>query len=155
MPDPIEQRAEILLPAERPIVLYDGVCNLCNGVVQFALPRDSARRYRFAPLQSAPGQALLEHFGMETDDHSTFVLVEGRDAYVRSTAALRLARGLDLPWSAFGALLAVPRPLRDAVYDLVARHRYRVFGRKDRCRRPPSDRGDVFLDGADAIPGEP
>jgi predicted DCC family thiol-disulfide oxidoreductase YuxK len=142
---------EDLLPADQPIVLYDGVCNLCNGLVQFVVPRDSAERFRFAPLQSEPGQALLEQFGLDTDDPDTFVLVDGESVYDRSSAALRVARDLDLPWSLFAAFLVVPKPVRDAVYRLVARSRYRVFGRKDRCRLPEGGSRDVFLEGADVV----
>jgi predicted DCC family thiol-disulfide oxidoreductase YuxK len=154
MADATADRAAELLPAEDPIVLYDGVCNLCNGIVQFVLPRDSGGRIRFAPLQSDPGQALLAHFGMQTNSFDSFVLVEGEAVYTKSTAALRVARHLDRPWSLARVLLTVPRPVRDLVYDLVARYRYDVFGRKDRCRLPPGGSRDVFLDGADRISGE-
>lgn len=146
--------ADDLLPAEQPIVLYDGVCNLCNGIVQFVLPRDAEGRFRFAPLQSEPGQALLRHFDMDTEDLSSFVLVEGTEVYTRSSAALRVAAGLDFPWSAFGTLRYIPRPARDAVYDVVARYRYRVFGTKDRCDLPPGGSRDVFLDGAERVPDQ-
>lgn len=141
--------AAALLPAERPVLLYDGVCDLCAGAVQFVLQRDADGDVRFAPLQSRPGRALVERFGL--GDVDSVVLVEGTAAYTRSEAALRLAAHLDPPWRWLAGLRVLPRPLRDAVYDAVARSRYRVFGRADRCRRPPDDAADRFLDGADEV----
>lgn len=141
-----------LLPAERPILLYDGVCNLCEGVVQFVLQRDAAGSVRFAPLQSRPGRALVERFDLAGVD--SVVLVEGTAAYTRSEAALRLCAHLDAPWRWLAALRVVPRPLRDPAYDGVARSRYSLFGRADRCRRPPADADERFLDGADDVVAE-
>lgn len=132
---------------DRPVVLFDGVCNMCNGLAAFVIARDPAPgRFRFAPLQSASGQWVLRRHGLRTDDFDTFVLVEGERAFVRSTAALRLLRRLGLPWSLLSAVLTlVPRPLRDAAYGWVARNRYAWFGKRDACMVPAPDVRSRFL----------
>jgi predicted DCC family thiol-disulfide oxidoreductase YuxK len=128
------------------IVLFDGVCNLCNGAVQFIINRDREGRFSFASLQSAVGQAQLRQFGLSTNAFDTFVLVEGGKAYTRSTAALRIARRLPGAWRLLYGLVIVPRPLRDWVYGLVARNRYRLFGRRDSCMMPTPELKAKFLD---------
>lgn len=130
-----------------PILLFDGVCNLCSGVVRFVVPRDPDADLRFASLQSGVGQALLDRFDLSTAAFDSFVLVEGDDCYTTSTAALRTATYLRPPWSALAALRVVPRPLRDAAYDLVATSRYRVFGRKEQCLMPTPAVRERFVDG--------
>ena len=132
-------------PREKPVVLFDGVCNLCSGSVQFLIEHDPEARLRFAPLQSDPARELLEAVGLHDYDFDTIVLVEGEEYYTRSTAALRIARYLERPWSLLWALRYVPRVLRDAGYDLVASSRYAVFGKKDRCMVPTPDVQDRFL----------
>lgn len=138
---PVRQPADgPLPPAGHPegeaIVLFDGVCMMCSSIVRFVYERDPHARLRFAPLQSDAGQALLRRFGLATDSMDTFVLVEGDRFYTRSTAALRLLRRLRGPWPLLYAGIAVPRPLRDAVYAFVAKRRYRWFGRSDACMMP-------------------
>ncbi len=130
----------------RSIVLFDGVCNLCNGAVQFIITRDRQGRFSFASLQSATGQARLRQFGLSTNALDTFVLVEGQKAYTRSTAALRIARRLPGAWRLLYALMVVPRPVRDWVYGLVARNRYRLFGRRDSCMMPTPELKARFLE---------
>lgn len=133
-------------PGEHPIVLFDGVCHLCEGVVRFAIARDPAARFRFAPLQSPLGRALLERHGLDPDALDAVVLVDGDGAHERSTAALRLARGLAAPWRWLAPpLLWLPRRLRDAVYDWIAHHRYRWFGRRDECLMPTPEIRARFL----------
>jgi predicted DCC family thiol-disulfide oxidoreductase YuxK len=117
------------------LVLFDGACNLCHGLVRFLIAHDPAARFRFAALQTA--QAMPDH---------SLVLVEGGRTYTRSTAALRIARGLRFPWPLLYALIALPRPLRDWVYDWVARHRYGWFGRRDECQAPGPDVRGRFLE---------
>jgi predicted DCC family thiol-disulfide oxidoreductase YuxK len=128
-----------------PVVLFDGVCNLCNGSVQFIVRHDPAGRFRFASLQSEAGRALLRRHGMDTEELSSVVLVEGGRAYSRSDAALRIAGGLGGAWKAAGALRAVPRPLRDLVYEWVARNRYRWFGKQEACMIPTPELRARFL----------
>jgi len=118
------------------IVFFDGVCNLCNGAVNFIIDRDPDAYFRFAPLQSDAADQMLSHTDAADADLSIIVLLEGGTMYTRSTAALRIARHLSGPWPLLSAFLVVPCPLRDAVYDWVAANRYRWFGRRDQCRVP-------------------
>jgi predicted DCC family thiol-disulfide oxidoreductase YuxK len=129
-----------------PVVLFDGVCNLCHGAVRFVLERDPAARFRFAPLQSEIGRSLLERHGLDPGALDTVVLVDAGGAHARSDAALRIARELGFPWSWLAALRALPRPLRDALYGIVVRRRYRWFGRRDACPPPPPRWRERFLD---------
>ncbi len=128
------------------IVLYDGVCNLCNRSVQFILLHDRRGCFRFAAQQSEVGQALLRQHGFSTDQIRTVVLIEGNDMYTRSDAALRIALHLGGWWSLcywIGRL--VPKRLRDAVYQFVATHRYRWFGRSETCLLPRPEWRTRFL----------
>lgn len=140
------------LPPEDPVVLFDGVCNLCSGSVRFLIDHDPGATLRFAPLQSEPAQDLLEAVGLHDYDFDTIVLVEGEEYYTKSDAALRIARHLDRPWSLLWAFRYVPRLVRDAVYDAVASSRYAVFGRKDQCMVPTPEVRDRFLE-MDAMAG--
>jgi predicted DCC family thiol-disulfide oxidoreductase YuxK len=132
-------------PAAQRIVLFDGVCNLCNDTVRFVLARDLEGRFKFAPLQSGAGRALLTKYGLSADLLGTVVLIEDGRAFERSDAALRIAAGLGGAWLALGALRLVPRPLRDALYDWIARNRYRWFGRREECALPTPDQRHRFL----------
>ncbi|TBL78660.1 thiol-disulfide oxidoreductase DCC family protein [Paenibacillus thalictri] len=134
--DPLEYEA---------IVLYDGVCGLCNGVVQFLLKRDRKMKFRFAALESEYGQKLLQRLELPAD-LSSFVLVESGRAYLKSTAAMRLCRKLPGLWPLLSVGHLVPRPMRDGVYDLVARNRYRWFGKHDACPLPRPEWRERFLD---------
>ncbi len=125
-----------VLDAAHPVILFDGVCTLCNGAVRFVIERDPADAFRFASLQSEFAQPLLAQAGLPPGYLDGLVLVEDGRTYAKSDAVLRIARRLDRPWQAAWALRFVPRPLRDAVYDVVARHRYRVFGKEDSCPLP-------------------
>ena len=123
---------------EPPVILFDGVCNLCNATVQFIIDRDPAARFRFASLQSEAAARLLRAHGREPPrgDPDSVVLVVGGRLHEHSDAALRIARGLGLPWSLAALGLVLPRALRDGLYRFVARHRYRWFGREESCRVP-------------------
>ena len=139
--------------SEHPVLLFDGVCNLCNGVVRHVVRFDAAGTFRFAPLQSPVGEALLERHGLDAEAFDTFVLVDDGAAYEKSTAALRVARRLDGPWPLLWPLVFLPERLRDGVYDVVAANRYRLFGRTDECQLPPPELRERFaeraLDGID------
>lgn len=130
---------------DAPVLLYDGVCGFCNSSVQFILKHDKAGRFRFAALQSEYAQEMLRRFGMRTDDFDTVVLVEDGRPYTRSTAALKVARGLGGAWKALYALVVVPRFVRDFAYNQFAKHRYRVFGKLDACMLPPPEARSRFL----------
>jgi predicted DCC family thiol-disulfide oxidoreductase YuxK len=116
-----------------PIVLFDGVCNLCNGSVQFILRHDPSGRFRFASLQSSVGQDLLARFGMAPGRLDSVVLVEGDRWFRESDAALRIARGMSGGWKALAVFRVIPRPIRDAAYRFIARNRYRWFGKQETC----------------------
>lgn len=131
--------------AEGPIVLYDGVCGLCDRSVQLILRNDRRGRFRFAALQSQAGRALLEKFGLPPEALDSVVLVEGDQAWRKSRAALRIARRMDAPWPLLWPLRIVPRPLADWTYDLVAKNRYRIFGKRDACMIPPPEVRARFL----------
>jgi predicted DCC family thiol-disulfide oxidoreductase YuxK len=126
------------------VIYFDGFCGLCNGFVDFVLARDSARRFRFAALQ---GSAATSRFGAAGDvDPTTIILEEDGVVYERSTAALRIIAGLGGVWTLAAVLGLVPRPIRDAVYDWVARNRYAWFGKRDSCRLPTPEERAAFLD---------
>lgn len=132
---------------DRPILLFDGVCNLCNGVTQFVIRRDPPpAKFRFAALQSQAGRRLQREHGLEEGALDTFVLIEDGVAYVRSTAALRVARRMGAPWSLAYAFIVVPRPLRDALYRWISRNRYRWFGVRDACMVPTPELRSRFLE---------
>jgi predicted DCC family thiol-disulfide oxidoreductase YuxK len=126
-------------------ILFDGVCNLCNGFVQFVIRRDPSGRFRFAALQSPEAAALLRDVGVTAPLPDSVVLVEDGRVYVRSTAALRVARGLTFPWPLAYACIVVPRFIRDRVYDFVAARRYRWFGRRAACMVPTPDLARRFV----------
>lgn len=126
-------------------ILFDGVCNLCNTLVQFVIRHDPAGRFRFAALQSASGQALLSQHGLRTHDFDTFVYIRNGTAHTQSTAGLLVMRDLGGGWQLLYALIIVPRFIRDAVYAAIARNRYRFFGRKDACMIPTPELKSRFL----------
>ncbi|DBA78731.1 TPA: hypothetical protein ACH3X1_008641 [Trebouxia sp. C0004] len=120
---------------DRPVILFDGVCNLCNGAVNFLLDWDKKGQYRLAALQSKAGSDLLQQAGRKPGDLSSVVLVEPGHAYVKSEAVLRIGRRLNTPFYVLGSIgLPVPSFIRDAAYDLVAKTRYKVFGKTESCR---------------------
>jgi predicted DCC family thiol-disulfide oxidoreductase YuxK len=127
------------------ILLFDGVCNLCNAAVNFVIDRDPRARIKFASLQSEAGQQLLKRFGLSTSDFDTMVLVEGDRYYTRSSAGLRLSRRLKQPWPLLYGLIIIPPPIRNLVYNVIARHRYRWFGRSQECRVPTPESSQRFL----------
>ncbi len=131
--------------SEAAVILFDGVCNLCNGLVNFVIPRDPKAKFRFAALQSESGQKLLKQFHLPTDDFNTFILVEGDHYYKKSTAALRVLKGLGGVWSLFYVFILVPSQIRDFVYNVIAGNRYRWFGKKDQCLIPTVDIKNRFL----------
>lgn len=131
--------------ADQRIVIFDGVCNLCNGAVAFIIARDPARRFRFAPMQTDAARALIERHYAPDAELDTFLLIKDGACLARSDAALAIARELSRPWPLLGVLAIVPRPVRDAAYNLIARRRYRLFGRRDTCMTPGPDVRDRFL----------
>jgi predicted DCC family thiol-disulfide oxidoreductase YuxK len=142
--------ADIVDDIDQPVLLFDGVCNLCNGFVRFVVRFDHDGTVLFAPLQSAVARELFDRHEIATEagDFDTVVLVEDGEYYTKSTAALRVARRLDGPWPLASPLLYLPERLRDGVYDLVARYRYRAFGRSEECQVPPPEIRERFAERA-------
>lgn len=120
------------------IVLFDGVCNFCDDAINFIISRDRTARFHFAPLQSETGQDLRSKYRIG-DDVDSIVLIEDGRAFTHSTAALRIVRHLGGMWPALYAFVIIPRPIRDFFYQLFARFRYRIFGKKDTCMIPTAD----------------
>ncbi|HEX3248962.1 MAG TPA: thiol-disulfide oxidoreductase DCC family protein [Pyrinomonadaceae bacterium] len=140
------------MSGENPIILYDGVCGLCNRLVQFLLKHDKHARLRFASLQSDFAAKVLQRHGIDPKDLDTLHVIENYEqpneqVLQRSDAILRAGRELGSFWSASAAAAkVVPRPLRDVVYRFVARTRYRVFGKYDTCMLPDPNQRSRFLD---------
>lgn len=126
-------------------ILFDGVCNFCNASINFIIDRDSKGIFKFAALQSEVGQELLKKNGLKTSDFDSIVAIEGDKVYQKSDAALEIARRMDGIWKIFYVFKIIPAFLRDPVYDLVARNRYRIFGRTDACRIPTPELKARFL----------
>ena len=127
------------------IILFDGVCNLCNKSVQFIIKRDPSGTFKFASLQSKTGQNLLKAHGLSTDINS-FVLIEDKRIYVKSTAALRVCTHLSGLWKMLFVFLVVPPFIRDRFYEWIAKNRYKWFGKKDHCLLPLPEWKSRFLE---------
>ncbi|GAB4453970.1 MAG: thiol-disulfide oxidoreductase DCC family protein [Armatimonadaceae bacterium] len=127
------------------VVLFDGDCNLCDGTVQFIIKHDRAHRFRFAALQSEAARRLSPEDADKEGELRSVVLIEDGKVYRESTAALHIARYLDGPWSLFFAFIVIPAPIRDAVYRLIARNRYRWFGKREACLMPTGELRRRFL----------
>ncbi|HZG73527.1 MAG TPA: thiol-disulfide oxidoreductase DCC family protein [Chondromyces sp.] len=126
------------------IILFDGECNFCDSSVQFIIKRDPEGIFHFASLQSETGQKLLEQYKVPKDIDS-MILIEEDKVYYKSTAALRICRRLQGAWKWLYALVLIPRPVRDFVYEIVARNRMKWFGKKDSCMLPPPNIRKRFL----------
>lgn len=132
-------------PDARAIIVFDGVCVLCNGWVKFLLRHDRRQRYHFAVMQSDSGRALLTAHGLDPRDPVSFLLVEDGKAWTDTDAIRRVIAGLGSFWRAAHLLGAVPKPLRDALYRRVARNRYRWFGGHGACVLPTAEQRWRFL----------
>ena len=135
-----------LILSDTPIILYDGVCNLCTQSVQFVIQRDARKRFRFASLQSPFADKFLGKADQGQDRLASIVLVVGNQVYRESTAALLTAKRLGGLWPILTVLLVIPRPIRDLVYKWLARHRYGILGKQEHCWVPPYEMSDRFLD---------
>lgn len=127
------------------IILFDGVCNFCNASINFVMDHDPKYRFKFAALQSDFAREKLTKAGLNTNDFDSVVLIEGDKVYTRSTAALRIARLLSGAWPLMYGFVIVPPFIRNAIYDLVARNRYRWFGKSENCRLPSPEERARFV----------
>ncbi len=131
---------------EQRIILFDGVCNLCNSGVQFIIKKDRKNLFKFAPLQSEFGQGILEKHDLKTKNMDTFVYAYMGKTYTKSTAALKIAKELKRGWQLFYAFIIIPAFFRNFIYDLVAKNRYKWFGKKDSCMIPTPELKAKFFD---------
>ncbi|WP_291871177.1 thiol-disulfide oxidoreductase DCC family protein [Maribacter sp.] len=136
-----------MIKLSKKIILFDGVCNLCNGAVQFVIKRDKKEQFLFTPLQSETGKKLLKERGIDTIQIDSIILIEPNVVYfVKSDAALEIAKNLNSPWKIIHLLKVFPKGLRDFVYDFIAKNRYRWYGKKEQCMVPTPELRAKFLD---------
>jgi predicted DCC family thiol-disulfide oxidoreductase YuxK len=134
-----------LFPDDRPIIIFDGYCALCSGWAAFVLRHDRDGKYRLLSAQSALGQALYRHYGLDPQDYATNILIADGVAWFKSESSIRMAEGLGLPWSLAAVFRILPLLVRDWLYDTVARNRLRWFGKRATCYRPDPRHADRFL----------
>jgi predicted DCC family thiol-disulfide oxidoreductase YuxK len=130
---------------ENPVILFDGVCNFCNGAINFVLKQDRKSVFRFAPLQSEAGRRLLQQYNLPTEEFESFVLIDQGKVYKKSNAALRVMNKLPWYWKEAQIFRLIPTIFRDAIYDFIARNRYKWFGKKDQCMLPTPEMKSRFL----------
>lgn len=129
----------------RPVIVFDGHCIFCSAWVRFILKQDRAGHFRFIAAQTPLGDALYRHYGLDTRDYETNMLLEKGRAYVKSDATIRMLTSLGFPWSLAGVFRIIPSALRDAVYGFVARRRFLIAGRRDSCYLPTAEERARFL----------
>ncbi|PQJ32593.1 thiol-disulfide oxidoreductase [Nonlabens arenilitoris] len=127
------------------VILFDGVCNLCNDAVTFIIKRDSKNHFRFAALESDIGLLYLKKHQINPKEIDSIVLIRGERAYVKASAALRIAQKMDGFWPLLSALIIIPRLISNAIYEYIARNRYKWFGKQESCMIPTKDLRDKFL----------
>ena len=128
------------------IILFDGVCNLCNNSVQFIIKRDKKHPFLFTSLQSDAAQELLLHFTLKNSDFDSIILIQNNKVYQKSTAILQISRQLDGLWKLNYGFIIIPKFIRDFVYTIIAKNRYKWFGKKDHCMIPTQELKIRFLD---------
>ena len=121
------------LPPNRPVVLFDGICNLCNSSVRFILKHDTREQFLFSSLQSDASEKLLLHLNYKIRQMNSILLVENGQIHEKSDAVLKIASGMRFPWNLAAVFRILPQKLRDTIYDYVAKNRYKWFGKKDNC----------------------
>ncbi len=129
-----------------PVLLFDGVCNLCNGFVQFVIKNDKKSKFKFASLQSNVGQEYLTHFGLATEQFESFVYIKDNKYYQKSTAALTLLKDMGGFWTIFYVLMLIPKFIRNFFYNWIARNRYKIFGKSPSCWIPTAALKSRFLE---------
>jgi predicted DCC family thiol-disulfide oxidoreductase YuxK len=127
------------------IVLFDGVCNFCNSSVNFIIARDKKKYFRFSPIQSVTGQKLIRQYHLEDINLQSIILIENNKAYIYSTAMLKVVRKINGLWQLAYLFILVPPVIRDAIYKIIARNRYKWFGKKEQCKVPPPDVKSRFI----------
>lgn len=135
--------------SKKPVLLFDGVCNLCNGWVNFVIDHDPEARIRFTPMQSESGRLLMESAGYRRDTMDTVILIDNGDVYERSDAVFQITRYLRGSIRLIRIGKIIPRRVRDAIYDLIARRRYQWFGKREECRIPEPGVKERFIEFSD------
>lgn len=135
-----------MIPEDKYIILFDGVCNLCNSAINFVIKRDTNNRFLFAPLQSKSGAELVKKHLIDTATVDSIILIKNNTAYVKSTAALKIAQSLSGLWPLLLLFMIIPPFIRNWVYDYVAKNRYQWYGKKNACMIPTPELRDKFLD---------
>lgn len=135
-----------ILKSQHPVILFDGVCNLCNGIVQFVIKRDKKDTFRFTSLQSDFGQSVLKGFNLPGDSFNSFILWEAGKVYTRSTGALMVAKKLSGAWQLLYIFIILPSFIRNGIYNIIARNRYNWFGKREACWVPSPELKMKFLD---------
>ena len=130
---------------EDSIILFDGVCNLCNSSVQFVIKHDTQQKFKFASLQSDVAKSILHDLAADTNSFNSVILVEEGKVHYRSTAALRIAKQLSFPYNLLYAFIIIPPFIRNAVYDYIAKNRYKWFGKQEECWVPTPELADRFI----------
>lgn len=131
---------------KNPVILFDGLCNLCVGSVQFIIKRDKQKQFRFASLQSSFGKNVLVQFGLNENDPSSFILLEQGKIFTRSTAALKVCRQLSGAWKMMFAFIIVPASIRNYIYSFIAHNRYKWFGKKEVCWLQTEELNHLFIE---------
>jgi predicted DCC family thiol-disulfide oxidoreductase YuxK len=128
------------------IIIFDGVCNLCNSSINFIIKHDKKNYFRFASLQSEKGKELLKKYSIDSSKTDSIILIENNTVYIRSTAALRITKHLNKIYPILYGFLIIPVPIRNFVYDTIARNRYKWFGKKETCMIPTDELRSRFLE---------
>ena len=131
---------------EHPVILFDGVCNYCNAMINFIIKQDKKKVFKYAALQSDAGRRLLEKYNIDWEKNDSFVVIKDGTAYERSSAALRLYNRLPWYWKWTQLFWIFPKFIRDAVYNIVAKNRYKWFGKRDECMIPTPEVRERFLE---------
>ncbi|MEO7924451.1 MAG: thiol-disulfide oxidoreductase DCC family protein [Chitinophagaceae bacterium] len=131
---------------EVPVILFDGVCNFCNYWVNFAIRHDRKKKLRFTPLQGGTAERILPRYNIHPTALSSVIFIDKGKAYTQSSAAIRICKYLDGGWKLFYALMIIPKFLRDLIYNIIARNRYKWFGKKESCMVPATGLKERFLD---------
>ncbi len=132
-------------PAIQPVILFDGVCNFCNNTINFVIKRDRKNLLRFAAMQSFAAGQLLQQYGLPEGEMKSFVFIENGKVFTQSTAALRVCKYMTWLWPLFYILTIIPKFIRDAVYDRIAKNRYKWFGVREHCMLPTVETRAKFL----------
>tara|TARA_B100000809_G_scaffold105703_1_gene104260 strand:- start:60456 stop:60887 length:432 start_codon:yes stop_codon:yes gene_type:complete len=127
------------------IILFDGFCNLCNSSVQFIIDRDAKKHFLFSSLQSTPSKSFLSSQPAIIKNGDSIILITDSKVYTKSSAAIKVGQSLDGLWFMIGVFIIIPKPLRDRIYDAIAKRRYRWFGKLDTCRIPTSEEQHLFI----------